>query len=80
MIDILTLSRGTTNSPKKKIAEEMKREREAVWNDDEDQVINERPISAKVYGKKAAAGKRTANLRAEFQYVPQYQSICISLV
>jgi hypothetical protein len=48
----------------------MKRERSAVWNDEEDHLVNERLKQTQVYGRKPLKDAHSTNLRAEFEYVP----------
>jgi hypothetical protein len=47
----------------------MKREREAVWIDEEEDAINAKSGSKPVYGRPKLDLVHTTNLRATFQYV-----------
>jgi hypothetical protein len=46
----------------------MKREREAVWRDDDDEIATSRVKPSKVYGKKDEALPKAVDLRAHFEY------------
>jgi hypothetical protein len=58
----------------------MKREREAVWVDDEEEVINEKMNEKKVYGRRKADTPHTSHLRSSFQYVVDIISSYLSQV